>query len=333
MKNQCGILLGLIGLLWAGPASFGEDLSSGAPVPAAVASSCAVGLGPVIFLITNGQAGIANRLLAVNRLERDLSHEQIIGLYSFLRALPGPGETNWEGLNALKNDLLSRLRDQFEPPAGLTGTLIEIYRDRAQDPVARDYALQHLVTWYEQGAADAPDAKARIQTTLEQAAQENTSIAGTALLGLHRLVASDSAELLAERHVFRGGGGRGSNGQNQFPDCAAVKGVAISQMALRMLGATNLAPASRVTAIQVCAEREIVEALPAIQVLAQAEGGTALRISAIAALGYLGGPEQAVFLQRLEAEQNQALRPAIEGARRRLQSRLRNNPDITQNVL
>jgi hypothetical protein len=301
MKHPCVILLGLSGLLSAALPSSGEELTAASSFPPAAA---------VIF---NSKANITKRLSEAHQLGRALTRAQIAELYAFLNALPGPQEANLAGLNVLKNDLVSLLQEQIDPPAGLTSTLIAVYQNPAQDPVARDYALQHLVTWAEQGAADAPDATPRIRAVLRQAAQENTSVAGTALLGLHRLSVSDPCA--------------------PPPLDSAPSGEEISQMALRLLLSAQSPPAARITAIQVCAEREVTEALPPIQTLAQTESGTAVRISAIAALGSLGGPEQAVLLQRLAAQPNPDLRPALEGALRRLHSRLRNNPALTQNSL
>jgi hypothetical protein len=311
------------------------SVANQSPTPAAAGDvSSAVGFWSSAALIFDGDAKITARLSAAHGLGRDLSPEQVSELYAFLEALPGRREKNRAGLNLLKNDLISLLQDQTHPPAGLTGTLIAIYRNPAQDPVARDYALQHLVTWYEQGAADAPDAQSRIQSVLRQATRENTSIAGTALLGLHRLITSDSGTLpLAAGNAVPGANIQWDGGPSRFSADATVMNEEISQTALQMLGSANQPSASQITAIQVCAEREIAEALPAIQALAQTGGGTALRISAIAALGYLGGTEQAVLLQRLEAEPNPALRPAIEGALRRLQTKLLKNPALTQNSL
>lgn len=284
--------------------------------------------------IFDGEANIPERLSAVARLGEDLSHDQISRLYAFLKALPGPTERNLAALNLLKNNIVCRLQDQIHPPAGLTATLIEVHLNRAQDPVARDYALQHLITWHEQGARDAPDAKARIHSVLWQAAQEETTIAGTALLGLHRINTSERQAM-----PFTGGdllqrpGAPSVDTSGTFQPSGGPDGEEISQAALRMLAAAGLPCASRITAIQVCAEREVTQALPAIQTLAQTESSTALRISAIAALGYLGGPDQAALLQRLDAEPNQALKPAIQGALRRLQARLLRNPALTRNSL
>jgi hypothetical protein len=305
------------------------------PTPVTVGDvSSSAGFRSSVALIFDGGVKITARLSVAHDLGRALSPAQVSELYAFLEALPGPREKNRAGLNLLKNDLVSLLQDQTHPPAGLTGALIAIYRNPAQDPVARDYALQHLVTWYEQGAADAPEAQSKIQSVLRQATQETTSLAGTALLGLHRLITSDSGTLpLAAGDAVPGADVQWDGGPSRFSAEKALKSEEISHTALRMLGSADLPSASRITAIQVCAEREVAEALPVIQALAQTGDGTALRISAIAALGYLGGPEQVVLLQRLDAEPNPALRPALEGALRRLQTRLLKNPALTQNSL
>ena len=51
-----------------------------------------------------------------------------------------------------KNEIMNVLRNQNKQPAELAEVLIKIYQDRAQDVVIRDYAVQHLSSWYEQRA-------------------------------------------------------------------------------------------------------------------------------------------------------------------------------------
>jgi len=209
-------------------------------------------------------------------------------LCEFVRLHPSPQERNLEGLRTLKNDIITVLREQAAPMAGLTELLIGIYDDKAQDPVTRDYAIQHLILWCGQGPADA---KRKIHAVLNMAAREKTSVAGTALLGLHRLSAEDAAFNRDE----------------------------VRSIALRLASASETEPATRATAVQVCAERGIREALPMIETLAQTSGDMALQLSAIAALGHLGGAEQAVLLERLEPGANGAvLRASIRAARKRL---------------
>jgi hypothetical protein len=133
--------------------------------------------------------------------------------------------------------------------------MIGIYRNPAQDPVIRDYAIQHLATWYEQGAPDSPDSKEKIRAVFHNAVKEPNGIAGTALLAMHHLSAND----------------------------AAFDGTEINELALNLARSANLA--TRITAIQVCSERGLKEVLPGIESIPQKPGSLPLRLSAVAVLG------------------------------------------------
>jgi hypothetical protein len=266
------------------------------PVPGSPVTrhASSVAVPPSLRPIIGGEEGpIAERFRSVRALGEHLSEAEILALYAFLKSPPQPEETNLQGLHALKNDMLNVLRHQATAPAGLTANLINLYRDPAQDCVIRDYALQHLVAWYEQGAADAPDAKADIRAVLRDAVQDHRSLAGTALLGMHRLSAEHAAFDAAE----------------------------IDSLALSLARSAGTDPAARVTAIQVCAERGLKEALPVINTFAQTGENIALRLSAIAALGRLGATEQANMLRRLESGPEDALRAALRAAMRQLQQK------------
>jgi len=250
----------------------------------------AAGSPLLLKVILNPRANIRDRLEAAQFLGEDLGCGEVDTLYCFLKSHPDARENNMAGLHALKNDVINALKDQSTPPAGLTATLIGIYQDRAQDFVTRDYAIQHLTSWCGRGAGDAPDAKERIHAILREATQEHTTIAGTALLGLHRLS-------LADRSLNR---------------------AQIDRRALEMVTMPETAVAARITAVGICAERGVAQALPEIERLAQARGQTALQLSAIAALGKLGKTEDAALLRRLGRGADMALRPAIESALKRL---------------
>ncbi len=255
-------------------------------------------------IIFDAAAPITDRFRAVSRLRSDLDTNQIAALYKFLSNPILPFETNVPGLHALKNEIVCRLQDQTHPAWGLTTTLIGIYRDRRQDDVTRDYALQHLVTWCEQGAADAQEAKARIRDVLREALTENSSISATALLGLHRLTPHE-----------------GDGAENE-----------IGISALKLLRSGQSA-ASTATAIQVCAEREVSEALPVLREIAWDNRTLALRVSAIAALGRLGGPPEIAVLQQIEEEKEKAVEPSVTAALRRLRAKISRMPAFTQNSL
>ena len=301
----CGALLShgegaLNGRLRVEAGGAASQPSVGSAGPATPATSPALGV-----IIGSVPAGIGDRLKAARRLGNSLGCDEITALYAFLKSPSGPRENNPDGLHALKNEILNALREQTVPPAGLTGMLAGIYHDPAQDSVTRDYAIQHLCAWYAQGAGDAPDAKQRIRTLLKEATQEDASIAGTAMLGLHRLSSTDATFNQPE----------------------------INALAVRLACSERTEPATRIATFQVCGERSLCEALPAAESVAQASACLPLRVSAIAALGYLGGPEQARLLRRLEAGQEEPISNAIRGALRRLERKQPSfppkNPDYT----
>ena len=179
----------------------------------------------------------------------------MVSLYQFVAARPLPAETDRAGLNWLKNDILNALREQQTPPAGFTQLLIGRYRDSGQDLVMRDYAIQHLVLWYDHGAPNAAE-RADIRALLTESAAASGPVAGTALLGCHRLSQNDPA--------FETG--------------------AIDQLALQLAKSAGTDNATRLTAIQVCAERRLKAALPAIIPLANTTNCIPLGIAAAAAL-------------------------------------------------
>jgi hypothetical protein len=255
-----------------------------------------------ILIILNANTSVPERLKAVSSLGLDLSHGEVTILEGSLTAHPQPQEENLPALQLVKNNVMNLLIDQTLPPAGLTTALIDTCQDEKQDFVSRDYAVQHLVTWYEAGAGDLADAKPRIRTALVEAASANNSIAGTALLGLHRLAINNPG-------FDRDG---------------------ISQRALALANSNTTVLPARITALQVCAEEGMREILPVVRSLVGPQNPTALRISAIAALARLGTAGDISLLTGLEARGDEGMRPAVNAALNRLQEQLtsKNNPRV-----
>lgn len=245
------------------------------------------------IIVGSEPAELKDRLKAVHSLRGNLDRDEIAGLCLFLKTPPSPQEKNLPGLNQIKNDILNRLRNQDVPVAHLTDTMNEIQRDPAQDDVSRDYAIQHLVLWYEEADLASPDGRAKIRAILHEAAQANTSAAGTALLGLHRLSMDDTTLDKAK----------------------------IDRLALALAQSSGTHTATRITAIQVCAERGLKEVLPVIEPLAQSPGCVPLQLSAIAALGRLGGSAQAEALRKVETNQNATVNAARQLALRQVERR------------
>jgi hypothetical protein len=205
----------------------------------------------------------------------NLSDADQQGLYTFLLRR-SPLDEGQQG-HVLKNELLNALCALNPPPANLGSLLAQVYRDRNQNAVLRDYAVQHLVSFYKQiervsgterESWRSEQAQAR-DVLWEALSETDTSIAGTALLGL--------AQLSEER-----------------PD--AFDRERIGAVALQLSGEGGAGELTRIAALQVSARLGVNDARPVLMQTAQQGQSIPLRISAIGALGVLGGSEAVPLL-------------------------------------
>lgn len=195
-------------------------------------------------------------------------------------------------LAGIKNEVLHILRGQPNLPAPWDQMLASLFQDRGQAGVVRDYALQHLFTWYEEmpgGAKNLGGEKAlgRMTGIFWQALKESDSeIAGTALLGLCYLT---EQKLFSDRER-------------------------LSMDALAIVQNDRASVQSRLTALQVCARLGLKEAVPIALELAQGAKSLPIRCSAIAALGSLGGETELATLKSMIKGSNADLELAIARA-------------------
>ena len=188
------------------------------------------------------------------------------------------------------------------PPPGLLDLLTQMYHDPGQNVVLRDYAVQHVAAFYQQleiatdvASQDKSAGLAAARKILWDAlAETDSSIAGTALLGLTRL-SRESPEAFDPRQI----GG----------------------LAEQMAGPATSNELTRITAIQVCAQLKVQDALPVIQAAVQNGQTMTVRISAIGALGGLGGAEQIPFLNSMLAGMEDRLKPAAQHALEQITTR------------
>lgn len=223
----------------------------------------------LISLVADGGGNIQERLAAVRGLGCNLSLDEISALYTFLLKPCEPCAGGSIALAALKNDVFNVLRHQNVFPSGLAKIMIAIYHDAAQDGTVRDYALQHLGALCGGKLDPLSEERENIINVLREATGERCSRAGTALLALHRV---------SQRSSF-------------------VDEAELNRIALQLVRSSSTDLATRITAIQVCAERDIEEALPSIAECARSCNSVHLRLSATAALRRL----KKGALQRLSA--------------------------------
>jgi len=244
----------------------------------------------LIQMIVDSKQKYDQRLNAFDHLPRHLSGIDCETLLKFLREKGSldhgdPGQ-------ALKNRAMDSLCELTPPPAGLVETLIQVYHDSGQDEVLRDYAVQHLAVCYEQIAAaglgnNNSTIKEAILGVFNDALREtHSTIAGTALLALKRL-------------------------SHDYPE---IDPASVTTQALKMAGDITAGEQTHITAFQVCAQLGTTNVLLVIS-LASRNGKTfPVRISAIAALGLLGGADQISFLNGLLQSEEERLKPAARHA-------------------
>ena len=178
-------------------------------------------------------------------------------LTHFLVTRGSPEAFDAVAFNALKNDTMDRLWAGASSKMATLSLMADLYQDRQQDEVIRDYAIQHLGQWYR----ESPD-KLMVEKILRAALVETDgSIAGSALLALSRLSET----------------------------CPELDRPVIARFALRYASSDETGNLTRITALQVCCEMGVGEVLPVAERLARPGLDMPIRISAIAVLGKLGG--------------------------------------------
>jgi hypothetical protein len=257
---------------------------------------------PAIYPIIDDQADYRQRLAAIKTIAgKKLGDADREALYAFLRQKSGLDNVQME--QVVKNRLMDVLCALNPPPTGLLDLLAQICHDPDQNGVLRDYAVQHVTAFYQQleiATEVAPQDKsaglaAARKILWDALAETGTSIAGTALLGLTRL-SRESPEAFDPRQI----GG----------------------VAEQMAGAATSGELTRITAIQVCAQLKVQDALPLIQAAVQNGQTMTVRISAIGALGSLGGAEQIPLLNHVLQGTEERLKLPAQHALNQIENRL-----------
>lgn len=221
--------------------------------------------------ILDSGARLSTRIRLIAELERPLSADGV----SLLRGLIGRRTEN----ATVRNDVLALLERQPAPPDGLGAELIAMYLDEKEDPVFRDYCLQHLERVHR---FDAHPKK--IEKVLVEASQAGGRMAGTAMLSLERL---------GKRH----------------PHLA----VRVEDIARDTVLAEERDDEAAVTALQVARAAGDLTVLDKARELAAREGTLVrLRLSALGTLGDIGTREDIALLERLCEGPEKRLRRAAK---------------------
>jgi hypothetical protein len=263
-----------------------------APLPVPTQTSNA----PLAIALGRTGQPFAARRQALQALARPLGREDVQAIYESLRDGGQHPGTLPSGEHVLQNELMTLLARQEPPPADLVQELCALSRNPAQDAVTRDYALQQLVGCSLQPTNRFGGDRARAHEALWDAlAERGGTLAGTALLGLHRIAPRDQ-----------------SFDTNR-----------LNTAALALAVDSTASPLARTAALQVCAQRRLQAALPMATDLARGTAGLTLRAAAIAAVGELGGPTEVRVLENLQTVPDPVVQNAAAAALKKLQARLR----------
>ena len=149
---------------------------------------------------------------------------------------------------------------------------VAVFRDPAQPPAVRDYALQHLGVTLERPLRRAEREDIR-ECLREAAGQDSAPWSGTALIALSRM-----------------------------PDADAEDRAFLRSRAVTVAVASHSHPAARVTAVQIAAEQGCRDILPTARALAyDRDAAVPLRLASLAALRRLGDASDHAALRALAA--------------------------------
>ena len=214
----------------------------------------------------DGASDFIARKTAAQNVGTKLSKPEIQSLYAFLRSSGEQQGMDLISFNSIKNDVMDRLLQQEVLPEDLSGNFISMYRDRTLDVICRDYCVQHLFHLYEAKWTNVllPSSN-QVRTEIldacwEAASEQDTRIAGTALIGLKNLSETD--------HEI-----------DRSKLAAKVSNLA---------GNPKSDSQSRITAVRLCGDMGLVQTLPVLRSISAADSEMLLRCAAIASLGDIG---------------------------------------------
>ena len=149
-----------------------------------------------------------------------------------------------------KNQVMDELLNQPDIPSDYGETMVSLYRDRGQDVLTRDFAVQHIGLYaqalnrrgvYDPESADSRSLRAAL---FDASAETRTIVAAAAFRALADMAAFDP-HIDSRRLDVR------------LATCA---------------GDASAAPAARVMAVHLCGERRVKSAIPALEKICAAPG-------------------------------------------------------------
>lgn len=239
---------------------------------------------------------LPSRRQALQKLDKNLAEHDVEALtaYVALHFVPEAEQISFADGMAMKNDILQILVKQDSVSPELPRKLAKIIRDTRQEPVVRDYCIQHLAYFLEASPPPPPDIRALVLAVYgEMLSERSTTLAGTALIGLASATREDP-----------------SLHQETLEHAVAIA------------ADDTASDAARTTALHIAADGDPQAMLPTARMLAQTGESSLLRLAAIAVLGKSGNATDIELLHSLSGETDvtaqKQIRRAIDTITRRL---------------
>jgi hypothetical protein len=241
--------------------------------------------------------GTPSRLSAVHALGDQLSAQERAALYSFVLDPNRTDDLTPDQEYVSVNEIMKKLRQQLDHAPDFGAVLVAVYRDRKQDSVVRDYAIQHFGEW-----CLVNDFDAQFEMIFREALSEtDSSIAGTALIALDKLAARSSK----------------------------VSPLVVESAALVLASDESANKGSRAAAIAICGTRGITNVLQIARKSAR-ETSIPLCLASIAYVGGYGQPEDEIWLTEIVSEAPRIVATSAKIAIEKIALRNGHRSDSTQ---
>ena len=226
------------------------------------------------------------RAKAIHRLGQDLTQREVDCIYDFLNNGKGGSKLKPLEINSLKNDLAIVLMKQRNPPHQFGIRLVEMYDNKRNSSIWRDYCVQFMGRWYK----SAPEKERKLikKALLKAVTEHKNGIAGAALIALRSNIGSE----ISPREVR----------------IAAYK----------VLTAQDTPDYVKLTALQICAMGRESRVLPIARDILKTSKNVPLKMSAIAAIGALGNGDDYDNLKKLSQSTDIRLRTSATSALKKL---------------
>jgi HEAT repeats len=226
------------------------------------------------------------RAMAIKRLGKNLTRREVDSIYKFLSHGTAANLKPLE-INSLKNDLVIVLMKQTRPPIDLGFKLVEMFNNKKNSSIWRDYCVQFMGRWYKKATTEEQkQMKKAISSALDE---HKNGIAGAALIAL-----------------------RSNIGQGE------IKPREVRIAAFKVLTAKDTPDYLKLTALQVCAMSKETKVLPIARQILKTSKHVPLKMSAIAAIGILGDGDDVENLNKLAHSTDIRLRIAATSALKKL---------------